>query len=357
MSCRACCLVTPFDARRAHARWAVVGLLLVVALAAWPIAAQGQSRGGRAATSRDTQVRQAFEPVVGQVRQSVLTVFADDEVRGLATVVDAAGFLLAKASELFGCDSLVCVDANSQGYVARVVGVDWANDLTMLKIEADELRPVAFVHRELTIGQWVAAVGPETRPRCVGIVSSQPRQIPPRRLVLGVRLDDTHAQGLLVREVSEGLGAMEAGVEQGDVITHMAGRKVIATRQLVRHLQERSIGDEVTLTVLRGGDAMDLQVTLSEQLPDPDTRSERMNRMGGEVSERSAGFQAVIQHDAEMRPADCGGPLVNLDGEVIGLNIARASRVASYALSAEVLAELIGPLKSGEMAPRSDAEE
>ena len=28
----------------------------------------------------------------------------------------------------------------------------------------------------------------------------------------------------------------------------------------------------------------------------------------------------------------CGGPLVNLDGQCVGINIARAERVSSYAL-------------------------
>ena len=31
-------------------------------------------------------------------------------------------------------------------------------------------------------------------------------------------------------------------------------------------------------------------------------------------------------------PADCGGPLVNLDGKVVGMNIARAGRTESYAI-------------------------
>ena len=56
--------------------------------------------------------------------------------------------------------------------------------------------------------------------------------------------------------------------------------------------------------------------------------------VGGELSVRRTGFPAIIQHECAVQPNQCGGPLVNLDGELVGLNIARASRVASYALPA-----------------------
>ena len=41
-----------------------------------------------------------------------------------------------------------------------------------------------------------------------------------------------------------------------------------------------------------------------------------------------------------LQPWLCGGPLVNLDGEAIGLNIARAGRVTTYALPARANAAL-----------------
>ena len=55
------------------------------------------------------------------------------------------------------------------------------------------------------------------------------------------------------------------------------------------------------------------------------------NEMNG-MSKRRSGYDRVIQHDSVIRPEECGGPLVNLDGKVIGINIARAGRVETYAL-------------------------
>ena len=48
-----------------------------------------------------------------------------------------------------------------------------------------------------------------------------------------------------------------------------------------------------------------------------------------------------------IQAAQCGGPLVDLDGRAVGLNIARADRTATYAIPAGKLKSLLG-----EMLPR-----
>jgi S1-C subfamily serine protease len=47
-----------------------------------------------------------------------------------------------------------------------------------------------------------------------------------------------------------------------------------------------------------------------------------------------------------LQPWLCGGPLVNLDGQAIGLNIARASRVTTYALPAALVQRIFTNLNS-----------
>jgi serine protease Do len=64
-----------------------------------------------------------------------------------------------------------------------------------------------------------------------------------------------------------------------------------------------------------------------------------------------------LQHDTVIRPADCGGPLVDLDGKAVGINIARAGRTESYAIPAEDVIALIAELKSGRLAPVKEEEE
>ena len=45
-----------------------------------------------------------------------------------------------------------------------------------------------------------------------------------------------------------------------------------------------------------------------------------------------------------LKPNECGGPLVDLDGRVIGLNIARAGRTETYAIPSEVILQLLPEL-------------
>ena len=46
----------------------------------------------------------------------------------------------------------------------------------------------------------------------------------------------------------------------------------------------------------------------------------------GGFSERRAGFPHAFAHDSLLRRDQCGAPLYDLDGQVIGLTIARVSR-------------------------------
>ena len=57
-------------------------------------------------------------------------------------------------------------------------------------------------------------------------------------------------------------------------------------------------------------------------------------------SDRRFGFPTVVPHDLAIAPNDCGGPLVDIDGRCLGVNIARALRVASYALPPGVVSGL-----------------
>jgi serine protease Do len=63
----------------------------------------------------------------------------------------------------------------------------------------------------------------------------------------------------------------------------------------------------------------------------------------------------VLEHDTILQPNQCGGPLVDLDGQVVGINIARANRVATYAIPARVARPLLEALKSSKTIPVSSA--
>ena len=74
------------------------------------------------------------------------------------------------------------------------------------------------------------------------------------------------------------------------------------------------------------------------------------DRISGALSERAGGFPRALQHDTILEPQDCGGPLLDLDGKAVGVNIARAGRVISYALPADTVARLMDDVMNPKIA-------
>lgn len=70
----------------------------------------------------------------------------------------------------------------------------------------------------------------------------------------------------------------------------------------------------------------------------------QLNHYFAPSSIRNAGFSEVFVHDLGLRPEDCGGPVVNLQGEIVGLNIAQADRVRTLAIPCDRLRELVNKL-------------
>ena len=92
---------------------------------------------------------------------------------------------------------------------------------------------------------------------------------------------------------------------------------------------------------------------------DVDASIRELNVMGSQralpsqrATERAiVGFDQVMQHDTVLDPDECGGPLMDAQGNVGGINIARAGRVVSYALRASlILPEIVRML--AEAGPR-----
>jgi putative serine protease PepD len=56
--------------------------------------------------------------------------------------------------------------------------------------------------------------------------------------------------------------AAEAGVQPGDVITHISGVPIASFEDLAIEIDRHEVGDEVTLTIIRGGSEVELTATL-----------------------------------------------------------------------------------------------
>jgi serine protease Do len=70
--------------------------------------------------------------------------------------------------------------------------------------------------------------------------------------------------GEVIGAVSPGSPAQQAGIRPGDVITAIAGQQITDESTLPEVLSQHQPGDTITLTVARGGQQQDVQVTLGQ---------------------------------------------------------------------------------------------
>jgi serine protease Do len=145
-----------------------------------------------------------------------------------------------------------------------------------------------------------------------------------------------------------GMAAAKAGLKVNDTIVTIAGTSITNEAALVSTLRRFKPGDVVKVRVKRGEKELKFKVTLGRR--PQNKRADFQDRLGSKLSERRKGFPTILQHDTVLEPSDCGGPLVDLDGNVIGINIARAGRTESYAIPAEVIPTLLRELSAGKLA-------
>ncbi len=291
-------------------------------------------------------VRNAFRAATSEPARSTVKIMCDGRSAAFGTVVSTDGYIVTKASEMKG--KIYCQFYGIRRRLeAKVVGVDEQHDVALLKIRAENL-PVIKWSRAAPppVGSWLATTAMSDVPVSIGVVSVKPREIKRRVAALGIIIEDADG-GARVHQVVPGSGAGKAGIRRDDIITHLESNRVESRDALIRTVTQFCPGDKVRVEMIRGGKPMTTDAILSDlaELSGGDENAE-LEKLGGPLSKRRAGFPVVIQHDTVLQPSECGGPLVNLDGEAVGINIARASRVASYAIPADVVRSLVDELKS-----------
>jgi len=335
-----------------HTRKSV--LLVAAAVLAWTPSAFAQREDVR----RDgPKMKAAFKAVVAAAGDCVVRVRSDGKDAALGTVVGADGWIVTKASELKAPVTVMLRDGRS--FEAKLVGVADADDLAMLKIDATGLKPVQWRDSQSAdVGDWVASPGLGELPQAVGVVGVKTRKMArrdwpfapnPNGGYLGIRLD-TGDKGVKVVEVTGGSAAEKAGMKKDDVIVAVNGHATPDPEHLLEQMQKYKVDDTVTMKLRRGDDEMELKVKLGKRPPNTD-RADFQNRLGNDLSVKRTGFPVVLQHDAVVKPVDCGGPLLDLDGKAVGVNIARGGRVETFAIPAEEVKALIPDLKSGKLSP------
>jgi serine protease Do len=313
-----------------------------------------------------TAITGVFEPQRLAIQKCSAVIYNQRDEIAYGVVVSKDGYILTKASEIkefegsnilgqenmkFSVEGIVKagsvklsvrVDKKSYDEV-KVISVDESWDVALIKVDAQDLTPAEFASdSKLEQGSWVVVNGATSRTKrrvLAGIISAKAREIPTAGGAgLGLVLE-MDKDKLEVKQVSEESGAKEAGVLAGDLIVAIDGEKVLKFEEIAKILKDKKVGDEVKLTVKRAGKDLDLQVKLAP-LGEMDHQPDRNDQMSGDFSKRRSGFPRIIQHDILANSETMGGPVLDMKGRVVGMNIARANRAETFAIPVEELQEI-----------------
>ena len=141
-------------------------------------------------------------------------------------------------------------------------------------------------------------------------------------LGIGIRnLDFTQAQawglpntdGALVQSVEENTPAEEAGVEHGDVILAVDGRRIKTTRDLIDYVSSKGPDATVTLDVFRDGKTMQKRVKLRERpVQGEEEESDSQPEEGGGIEWLGIQYQDLTSNlrDGHNIPREVDGVIV-----------------------------------------------
>ncbi len=294
----------------------------------------------RVPITRERQHRtylQVLDSTTLGVAPSVARVYCSGKWVALATAVNAHGLLVTKASELCDLADVTCrfsVEGETRDLPAVVWRVDESNDLALLKVEGLTLQPVTFYREVPEPGRFVTTCDETGTTLVLGVVSTRPRCLTRvNQAYLGVRPVNAAEGGVELVDVTPGGAAESAGLLAGDRIVRLDERAIQTVTDLVNAIRLHRPGASITIDFMRDGERRQATSSLAARNVDAAREPGKQEIVAGAiVSARHDDFPLVFQHDSPLLPEYCGGPLVDLDGRVLGINIARSGRVASLAI-------------------------
>ena len=289
------------------------------------------------------------------LREGVLKIADQRTTISLGTLVED-NLVLTKASSLPTRQRLRGIDYRDREYDLTLVYQDPAFDLAVLEIGPNDLTPMQFqTDKTPELGEVLLCVNAPGQ----AVVSARsavgtPDSGDPESPFLGVEMSrfEESDRGVTIAGILPDGAAMAAGLRAGDLIVRVNGSEV--GQSLREALQLFRVGDRVQVAIERGGVEMTVPVQLRRRPEYADGLPTPFGNDIVEANERRTGFGPAIRHDALLGPRDVGAPLVDLQGRVIGLQIAHADRSTNWALPAATLRSVLAEIPQRPSTRRSD---
>jgi serine protease Do len=297
---------------------------------------ESYSFSGRSHQRTHYQTLRAFKESIGETWKSTVQILVRNRQVALGAIVHPDGWIVSKSSEV--PDQFEVKLADGTKAIGTVKSRKQDMDLVLIKVERSGLKPVDLrTNQEIPVGGWLVSTDTRPTPLTIGVLSVSNRNLRQEKAVLGVILDEApkDASGAAIERLIVGGAADRAGLEVGDVIQEIDGKAYFTRQEVLDTLRSLNAGQTISLGIVREGRQVKISAQMMD-LPNALWDSTEME-VNGQISARATGFQNVMQHDTVLLPHQCGGPIVDVEGNVVGLNIARGGRVSSYAYHAKNL--------------------
>lgn len=291
----------------------------------------------------------AIRPVARQASQSTLWVYLEGTKApvALATVVGDGTRALTKWSEIaLGVERAYVYGGNGISARIQVIGVYQEHDLALVQLDGASYRPIEWdAEAELPAGRFVVAAAPNDEPIGLGVVSVAARNLR-EKAYLGVFIDNAahEGPGVYLEKVEPRSAARSAGLRRGDILLSIDGKALSGADDVREAMSGRAPGDRVKVRYRRKGEEAEVEVELKRAAEFPAFENHRlrtMETMGGRINLVRTGFPLVVQTDLKLKFNECGGPIVDLDGRVVGISVARADRTQSLFIPSGEVARLL----------------
>ncbi len=188
---------------------------------------------------------------------------------------------------------------------------------------------VSLIPLEKSLGKLLVVPSQDDQGH-VGVVGSSVFSISrgQGRGYLGVHLD-TEEGRVILAEVMRGGAAEKAQLEEGDQLIRIDEMVVNRPEDVYSYLRSKIPSDQITIVYRRNDQEQTKTVKLGEVLS---SARHVADTFDGGRSNRRDGFDEIFCHDAALFPHECGGPVFNANGGLVGLNLARFSRTLCFAV-------------------------